>query len=155
MQGELDDFVNAIMAHIERLRFELNSKRIYPKDSAISVKSVADKLGLLPKKENEELVRMAVSYILGKEWTGSPKIPQLLDRLKDFGDDAPEYLVVLSEKDGVDYVGIAEVEFDSHVMRIPLIVTDEGLLFGGNALASFQRFCNLLYYDNFFFQNIS
>lgn len=135
LQGELDDFVNAIMAHIDRLRFELSSKRIYPKDSAISVKSVANKLGLLPKKENEELVKMAISYILGEEWTGNPKIPQLLDRLKEFGDDAPEYLVVLSERDGVDYVGIAEVEFDSHVMRVPLIVTDEELLFGGNALS--------------------
>jgi|Deesub1362B_J571_1020462.scaffolds.fasta_scaffold00101_2 SNF2 family DNA or RNA helicase len=36
LQGELDDFVETIIAHIKQLRYELSSKRVYPVENAVS-----------------------------------------------------------------------------------------------------------------------
>jgi len=131
LEGELDEFVGAIIEHIRRVRYELSSRRIYPIENPVTVRVICEKLGLVPRPENEKLITEAVSEVTGaaqqKPWL------QLI-KLKKMGESIPEYLVVVGEKNGVDYVAVAEVNLGRHELRIPFVFSDGSLLLGANAL---------------------
>ncbi len=134
LEGELDEFVEAIIHHIKQLRYELSSKRVYPVENAQSIKTLSDRLGIVPMVKNEETLREAISNVLGIDLSTSQKLWLHLNRLKKEGETFPEYLLVVGEKDGVDYVAIAEVDLGNHKLRIPLVFSDNQLLLGAKAL---------------------
>lgn len=131
LEGELDEFVEAIIDHIKQLRYELSSKRIYPIEKAPSVKAMSEKLGLVPKTKNEKLLVEAISEITGmahqKPWLQ-------LRNLKTICEEVPDYLMVVGEKNGVDYVAIADVDMGGYRIRVPLVFSDGNLLLGAYAL---------------------
>ena len=131
LEGELDEFVEAIIEHIRKVRYELSSRRIYPAENPVAVRTICERLGLVPKLVNEKLMAEAVSEVTGrvhqKPWLQ-------LANLKKAGEHIPEYLMVVGEKDGVDYVAVAEVNLGGHQLRIPFVFSDGSLLLGANAL---------------------
>lgn len=131
LEGELDEFVEAIIAHIKQLKYELTTRRVYPLENPTTVKATSEKLGLVPKSENESLLSEAVFTITGMP---SQKPWLQLRNLKREGVDLPEYLMVVGERDGVDYVAIATVEFDGYELKIPFVFSDDRVLLGANAL---------------------
>jgi len=132
LRGELDEFVEAIMDHIKQLRFELNLKRVYPVENAQTIRTLSERLGLIPMNKNEELLRKAISTALGLEVHQQPWL--LLSNLKQEGNEIPEYLFVVDDKEGVDYVALAEVDLGSHKLKVPAVFSDNQLLMGAKAL---------------------
>jgi superfamily II DNA or RNA helicase len=131
LKGELDEFVDAIIDQIKQLRYELSSKRIYPVENAQNIKSLGEKLGLVPMVKNEEILREVVSNVLCRE---SIKLWSELNKLRKECESSPEYLLVSGDKDGVDYVVIAEVDLGGNKLRIPFMFSNNQLLLGAKAL---------------------
>lgn len=132
LEGELDEFVEAILDHIRRLKHELSVKRVYPVENAVVIKDVSERLGLVSREDCESLIKDVVSYALPDKPITSDFKPQVyLRELEKLGEDLPEYLVVTDERDGIDYVAIAEVDLGTHRLRIPLIYSD-GSVSGGS-----------------------
>lgn len=131
LEGDLDEFVEAIIYYIKELRSELSLKRIYPIINPTEIKICSDTLGLVPKSENEKTLREAILEITGIE---NPKPWLQLESLRRLGKEFPEYLMVVGERSGVDYVAVADLDFGSHRLRIPFVFSDTQLLIGTKAL---------------------
>ncbi len=106
LKGELDEFVEAIINYVRELKSELSRKRVYPTENYTLLKYICEEFGLTLKPE----------------------------KMKITDTNAPEYIVLLSNKDGVDYVGIAEVDLGTHKLKIPFVYRDDSLLLGAKAL---------------------
>jgi superfamily II DNA or RNA helicase len=106
LKGELDEFVEAIINYVRELKSELSRKRVYPTENYTLIKYVCEELGLTSKP----------------------------DKMKVKDEKAPEYIVLVTDKEGVDYVGIAEVDFGTHKLKIPFVYCDDSLLLGAKAL---------------------
>ncbi|WP_456328553.1 helicase-related protein [Archaeoglobus sp.] len=134
LEGELDEFVEAIMNRIRELKVELSRKRVYPLENHEVVKQIGERLGLVSKGENEKLIAEAVGYALRRELPAHLKPQTSLRDLERVGRDIPEYIMVIGEGDEVDYIGVAEVDFGSHKLRIPLVYSSRDVLLGAKAL---------------------
>lgn len=134
LEGELDEFVETIIDHIRELRHELSKKRVYPIENSEVVRQMGEKLGLVSKEENEKLIAEAVNYALKNELIASTKPQMFLRDLEKAGREIPEYLMVVGDEDGVDYVVVAEVDFGSHQLRIPLVYSGGEVLLGARAM---------------------
>ncbi len=134
LEGELDEFVEAIMDRIRELKVELSRKRVYPLENYEVVKRIGDGLGLVSKEENEKLIAEAIGYALERGLPAHFKPQIFLRDLERMGKDISDYIMVIGDEDGADYIGTAEIDLGSHKLRVPFVYSKGDVLLGARAL---------------------
>ncbi|GBF36549.1 helicase-related protein [Methanofervidicoccus abyssi] len=128
--GEFDELMELIARQIADLKDEIFRKRIYPTEIAEFIKEQLQRLGVGDSEKIEKLL-LDVVNLCSLEVRNVHEIYELL---KTIDGRIPEILVILDDKEGVDYIVIATVKFAEHEMKIPLVVFGDDIKIGIDAL---------------------
>lgn len=128
--GEFDELMELIARQIADLKDEIFRKRIYPTEIAEFIKEQLQRLGVGDSEKIEKLL-LDVVNLCSLEVRNVHEIYELL---KTIDGRIPEILVILDDKEGVDYIVIATVKFAEHEMKIPLVVFGDDIKIGIDAM---------------------
>jgi len=128
--GEFDELMDLIAKQIANLKEEILRKRIYPTEVAKFINDLLQRLGVFHSEEIEKLL-LEVANLCS---LNVRSVHEVYELLKTIDGKIPEILVMLDEKEGVDYIGIATVKFANHEMKIPIVVVENDIKMGADAL---------------------